>query len=612
VSSAINTTTPETEKVNQAPDAATRSTPVALEADVSVTGARADRGAARELFTEETKTVLVFRDGAVIRLSALVAAGQLLFLTDKKTNSEVVCQVLHTRPCNDTSAYVNLQFTESRPNFWDVAFPDTKSSQEFTVKAHLAVEALTSGTPAAPVQPHTAADVDQLRKEVEALRKQLAELQQNNIVATPPANAEALSPVTRETPAASPSITETSSSSFQEPPAAPPVATGSTESSTESSYASNAHSTELADPNAPAPTTAEAPSSSPAETPAIPSLAEAARLAEPPDAPWLKQTQAVPFTFTSEAPLMPAAGETEKQQPARAVIGMSLPTRAPSDAPPKRESTPDPSEALLPTPSLDFSQMPSSPYVPSGYGLLRRPSTWTPQRLMALGVFLVVTLGVSLWLGKPWLYFGSHKTTTVAAASAPTPNSTATPSQPTSVVVTPAKSENAAPKPTNTTSSTATPTDNSSASSPRPTNDAGAQPVAETATISHAPAAKKSSTVAKPRGKTPASESSDVHSDTSAELPVSNAPVVAPKLLKAATPVYPPDAMLNYITGDVRAEALVEPDGHVSEVEILSGPKPLREAAIEAVKRYQYAPATQAGKSVPAMVTVTVKFWFDP
>jgi len=76
--------------------------------------------------------------------------------------------------------------------------------------------------------------------------------------------------------------------------------------------------------------------------------------------------------------------------------------------------------------------------------------------------------------------------------------------------------------------------------------------------------------------------------------------------------VYPPDAMLNFITGDVRAEALVEADGHVSEVQILAGPKPLREAAVEALKQYQYEPATQGGKPVACKVIVTVKFWFDP
>jgi len=62
-----------------------RTNPVALEVPVSVAGARpVSSNNKRELFTEDTATVLVFKDGAVIQLSAAVAVGQLLFLTEKR------------------------------------------------------------------------------------------------------------------------------------------------------------------------------------------------------------------------------------------------------------------------------------------------------------------------------------------------------------------------------------------------------------------------------------------------------------------------------------------------------------------------------------------------
>jgi len=92
----------------------------------------------------------------------------------------------------------------------------------------------------------------------------------------------------------------------------------------------------------------------------------------------------------------------------------------------------------------------------------------------------------------------------------------------------------------------------------------------------------------------------------------SDAAVVPPKLLKSANPIYPPDAMLGYITGDVRVDALVEPDGRIGAMKILGGPVPLRQAAIDALKQYEYAPATQGGRAVAAHITVTVKFWFNP
>jgi Gram-negative bacterial TonB protein C-terminal len=50
----------------------------------------------------------------------------------------------------------------------------------------------------------------------------------------------------------------------------------------------------------------------------------------------------------------------------------------------------------------------------------------------------------------------------------------------------------------------------------------------------------------------------------------------------------------------------------VGEVKVISGPQALREAAVEALKRYEYAPGTQGGKPVATNVEATVKFWFNP
>ena len=98
--------------------------PVALETTVIATGARpGDTGTKRELFTEETQTVLVFENGAVIRLSAAVADGQLLFLTNKATGKEVVTQVLRKRSFRPTNCYIDLEFTEPCPGFWGIEFP---------------------------------------------------------------------------------------------------------------------------------------------------------------------------------------------------------------------------------------------------------------------------------------------------------------------------------------------------------------------------------------------------------------------------------------------------------------------------------------------------------
>jgi len=69
--------------------------------------------------------VLVFGNGAVIRLNSGVTAGQLLFLTNEKTKKEVVCQVVKSKNYSSASGYVELEFTEPAVGFWGMRFPST-------------------------------------------------------------------------------------------------------------------------------------------------------------------------------------------------------------------------------------------------------------------------------------------------------------------------------------------------------------------------------------------------------------------------------------------------------------------------------------------------------
>src|SRR5439155_20166603 len=102
-----------------------KSNPAAQEIQVIATGARpGDADSQRELFTEETTTVLVFETGAVIRLTAAVAAGQLLFLTNKESRREGVAQVTRKRDFRPTSCYVEVEFSEPSPGFWGIEFPE--------------------------------------------------------------------------------------------------------------------------------------------------------------------------------------------------------------------------------------------------------------------------------------------------------------------------------------------------------------------------------------------------------------------------------------------------------------------------------------------------------
>jgi len=106
---------------------ASKQQPVALEVSVTVNGARTIDGSdKREPFSETTKTVLVFGNGAVIRLVSSVAPGQLLFLTNERTKKEVVCQVVKSKNYRNVSGYVELEFTEPVVGFWGMRFPSDR------------------------------------------------------------------------------------------------------------------------------------------------------------------------------------------------------------------------------------------------------------------------------------------------------------------------------------------------------------------------------------------------------------------------------------------------------------------------------------------------------
>jgi len=135
-------------------DAAIKQQPVALEVPVTVNGARALEGSdKREPFAESTKTVLIFGNGAVIRLSSSVAPGQLLFLTNERTKKEVVCQVVKSKNYRSVSGYVELEFTEPVVGFWGMRFPGDRigSGPQPGVPVSPALSASpASGSPAIP------------------------------------------------------------------------------------------------------------------------------------------------------------------------------------------------------------------------------------------------------------------------------------------------------------------------------------------------------------------------------------------------------------------------------------------------------------------------------
>ena len=68
---------------------------------------------------EETRTVVVFSQGAVVRLSANVAVGETVVLTNQRTGADVLCRVAAVKAQPGIQNYVDLEFTQRAPGFWE-------------------------------------------------------------------------------------------------------------------------------------------------------------------------------------------------------------------------------------------------------------------------------------------------------------------------------------------------------------------------------------------------------------------------------------------------------------------------------------------------------------
>jgi protein TonB len=80
------------------------------------------------------------------------------------------------------------------------------------------------------------------------------------------------------------------------------------------------------------------------------------------------------------------------------------------------------------------------------------------------------------------------------------------------------------------------------------------------------------------------------------------------KLIKSVQPVYPAMAKSQHVSGNVQIDALIDADGTVSAMKVLSGPALLREAALQSLKQWKYQPAELDGKPTSMHLTVTLQF----
>lgn len=100
--------------------------------------------------------------------------------------------------------------------------------------------------------------------------------------------------------------------------------------------------------------------------------------------------------------------------------------------------------------------------------------------------------------------------------------------------------------------------------------------------------------------------------------PAAPRPLPPPAVADSATPVplsqpaprYPQEALSRNIGGTVRVRATVAPDGSVERMDVAtsSGNRYLDRAALDAVRRWTFKPATRNGQPVSAEVVVPLDF----
>ena len=73
-------------------------------------------------------------------------------------------------------------------------------------------------------------------------------------------------------------------------------------------------------------------------------------------------------------------------------------------------------------------------------------------------------------------------------------------------------------------------------------------------------------------------------------------------------PVYPVDAQAARIQGIVIIEAIIDRDGYVRDAKVLRSVAMLDDAAITAVRQWQFTPTLLNGVPVEVVMTVTVNF----
>jgi protein TonB len=84
--------------------------------------------------------------------------------------------------------------------------------------------------------------------------------------------------------------------------------------------------------------------------------------------------------------------------------------------------------------------------------------------------------------------------------------------------------------------------------------------------------------------------------------------VKEPRLIASAVPVYPMGAKQAGVEGDVVVNTTIDKNGNVVGMKVISGPALLRQAALDALRRWKYEPSMLNSQPIAVQMQVTIKF----
>jgi len=620
-----------------------RANPVCIEIPVTVQGSRQNTGGAApavpQPFVEETRTVLVFQQGAVLRMSATTAAGQILIVKNIRMDREAACRVVNSKAPETVKGYVEVEFLEPAPGFWGIDFPGpsagrTAPALDRTTSDPPPVTALAATLPAQPSAPRAPKSAVPLLPDLLPAESQSRTVSPREASPTslfgwePPA----------QTPAAKPAEVATSAEKSSRPAGQQGQTAAEATSLTDLLDSLTPLGEQvLLGKNSAAGTTGTSLRKTPVPIPGaftpIPVAPAVEKPAERKSHDFSLRVSPEMAGLESHASATPGtAPDFERPSPSLSLEGsFSLPPRTPH------------SSAVLGGPIFSAGESEQTDSSASG------SKTW----LVVGAIALIVAAGSAFGYYR----FYAHPQTAASPAVAftppaprPSPHDVTAPvdTPPDAAAAQPAPAQSDLPSADQTPSAAQPPvekpaparapaaqsetpaapkdstdsTGGEQATAPEPTNAAPAQQTPNPTNL------KLSTPTVTTTSSSPVVDAPSITGDMPGAIPggTSGLGVIAPPSSQSIAPpapktdfrppqlisslplLYPDVARRQGVQGDVVVDLLVDKSGKVAEAKVVSGPPLLWQGALDSLRKNKYKPATLDGKPTSAHITVTVHF----